>query len=190
MQTVIGLGKAGCNIAECLKEHPQYDILKIDAGLKKTKKTLGLKEQVSSELYEQKIPRSLSKFLENVGPETLLITSCGAVSGASLRILEKIKDKTKITLLYVIPDKEELSEIQKLQNELNDLIENGNPNSYAKAMTRKLRWLGFDQGVIGENGSVQIEKVKGAADMYLQVYAPLDSTAWRASVTCKDLKGF
>ena len=116
MQTVIGLGKAGCNIAECLKEHPQYDILKIDAGLKKTKKTLGLKEQVSSELYEQKIPRSLSKFLENVGPETLLITSCGAVSGASLRILEKIKDKTKITLLYVIPDKEELSEIQKLQN--------------------------------------------------------------------------
>lgn len=81
-------------------------------------------------------------------------------------------------------------EIQKLQNELNDLIENGNPNSYAKAMTRKLRWLGFDQGVIGENGSVQIEKVKGAADMYLQVYAPLDSTAWRASVTCKDLKGF
>ena len=81
-------------------------------------------------------------------------------------------------------------EIQRLKDELANLIENGNPNDYAKSMTRKLKWLGYEQGVIGENGSVQIEKVKGVPDMYLQVYAPLDDTAWRASVTCKDLKAF
>ena len=97
MQTVIGLGQAGCNIADCMKLYPEYDILKIDTGLKKTKKTLGFKEQKSSELYEEKTPKTLNKFLEVVEDETLFITSCGAVSGASLRILEKIKDKTKIT---------------------------------------------------------------------------------------------
>jgi len=116
MQTVIGLGQAGCNIADCMKLYPQYDVLKIDVGLKRTKKTLGLKEQATPELYEEKIPRTLNKFLEGVGDETLFITSCGFVSGATLRILEKIKDKTKITLMYIIPDKEGMSEIQKLQN--------------------------------------------------------------------------
>ena len=75
MQTIIGLGKAGCNIADCFKLYPEYDVLKIDVGLKKTKKTLGLKEQPTPELYEEKIPRTLNKFLENVNEETLFITS-------------------------------------------------------------------------------------------------------------------
>ena len=34
MQTVIGLGKAGCNIADHLSQYPQYQIKKIDVGLK------------------------------------------------------------------------------------------------------------------------------------------------------------
>ena len=116
MQTVIGLGQAGCNVAECFRLYPEYDILKLDVGLKKTKKTLGLKEQPSPEFYEENVPKILNKFLENVGTETLFITSCGSVSAASLRILEKIKGKTKITLMYIIPNKEGMSETQKLQN--------------------------------------------------------------------------
>jgi|TARA_R110002020_G_scaffold1110_1_gene5473 hypothetical protein len=82
---------------------------------------------------------------------------------------------------------ENAKEIARLEAELADLMANGNPNSYAKSMTRQLKWMGFDQGVIGTNGSITFEKVQGAADMYLQVYAPLDSTIWRASVTCQDL---
>jgi len=78
-------------------------------------------------------------------------------------------------------------EVVRLEAELADLMANGNPNSYAKSMTRQLKWMGYEQGVIGTNGSVSFEKVKGAADMYLQVYAPLDDTAWNASVTCEDL---
>jgi len=78
-------------------------------------------------------------------------------------------------------------EIVRLEAELADLMANGNPNSYAKSMTRQLKWMGYEQGVIGTNGSVSFEKVRGAADMYLQVYAPLDSTIWNASVTCEDL---
>ena len=143
MQTIIGLGKAGCNIADCFKLYPEYDVLKIDVGLKKTKKTLGLKEQPTPELYEEKIPRTLNKFLENVNEETLFITSCGSVSSASLRILEKIKDKTKITVMYIIPSQEGLSDIQKLQN-----------NTLFNVLQQFARSTLFEKIILLDNGKI------------------------------------
>ena len=96
MQTVIGLGKAGCNIADHLSQYPQYQIKKIDVGLKKTKTTFGLKHQGSPELYEStQLPKGINNFLEGVMSETLFITSCGAVSGASLKYYRKYTRKPK-----------------------------------------------------------------------------------------------
>tara|TARA_R110000824_G_scaffold134691_4_gene297700 strand:+ start:4096 stop:4944 length:849 start_codon:yes stop_codon:yes gene_type:complete len=119
MQTVIGLGQAGCNIADQFKQYPQYKIIKIDVGLKKTKRTFGLKPQASPELYEKKLPKGIIKYLqEEVMPETLFITSCGMVSGASLSILEKIKDKTNISIMYIIPQRANIVGDKKLQNNL------------------------------------------------------------------------
>ena len=119
MQTVIGLGKAGCNIADHLSQYPQYQIKKIDVGLKKTKTTFGLKHQGSPELYEStQLPKGINNFLEGVMSETLFITSCGAVSGASLKILQKIHTKTKIRVMYVIPQEDDLVGEKLLQNRL------------------------------------------------------------------------
>jgi len=119
MQTVIGLGQAGCNIADQLKQYPQYKIIKLDVGLRKTKTSFGLKRQTSPELYEKKLPRGIIKYLqEEVMPETLFITSCGMVSGASLSILEKIKDYTNVSIMYIVPKPEEVSGDKKLQNNL------------------------------------------------------------------------
>ena len=119
MQTVIVLGKAGCNIADQLSQYPQYQIKKIDVGLKKTKTTFGLKHQDSPELYEKSnMPKGINNFLEGVMPETLFITSCGAVSGASLKILQKIHKKTKLTVMYIIPQKDDLAGEKLLQNRL------------------------------------------------------------------------
>ena len=119
MQTVIGLGKAGCNIADQLSQYPQYKIKKIDVGLKKTKSTFGLKHQDSPELYESTaMPKGINNFLEGVMSETLFITSCGAVSGASLKILQKIHTKTKVKVLYIIPQKDDLVGEKLLQNNL------------------------------------------------------------------------
>ena len=119
MQTVIGLGKAGCNIADHLSQYPQYQIKKIDVGLKKTKTTFGLKHQDGPELYEKaNLPKGINNFLEGVMSETLFITSCGAVSGASLKILQKINKKTKIKILYIVPQKDDLVGEKKLQNNL------------------------------------------------------------------------
>ena len=119
MQTVIGLGQAGCNIADQFKQYPQYNVIKLDVGLRKTKTSFGLKHQTSPELYEKSLPRGIVKHLqEGVMPETLFITSCGMVSGASLSILSKIKDHTNITVMYVIPQQAELVGDKKLQNNL------------------------------------------------------------------------
>ena len=119
MQTVIGLGRAGCSIADQLSQYPQYKVKKLDVGLKKTKATFGLKHQDSSELYEKtNLPKGINNFLEGVMSETLFITSCGAVSGASLKILEKIKNKTKIKIMYVLPQSDDLTGEKALQNNL------------------------------------------------------------------------
>ena len=119
MQTVIGLGQAGCNIADQFKQYPQYKIIKLDEGLRKTKSSFGLKRQTSPELYEENLPRGIVKYLqEGVMSETLFITSCGMVSGAALSILSKIKDNTNITVMYIIPERTELVGDKKLQNNL------------------------------------------------------------------------
>ena len=119
MQTVIGLGKAGCNVADHLSQYSQYQIKKIDVGLKKTKTTFGLKHQSGPELYEQNsLPKGINNFLEGVMSETLFITSCGAVSGASLKILQKIRKKTKIKVMYIVPQRDDLSGEKLLQNNL------------------------------------------------------------------------
>jgi hypothetical protein len=119
MQTVIGLGQAGCNIADQFKQYPQYKTIKLDVGLRKTKTSFGLKHQTSPELYEENLPRGIVKYLqEGVMPETLFITSCGMVSGASLSLLSRIKDHTNITVMYILPERTELVGDKKLQNNL------------------------------------------------------------------------
>lgn len=117
MQTIIGLGKAGCAIADRFSQFPQYKIYKIDEGLKKIPSHYAMKRHETPEQYEANCP-NLEQFLEGVNQEILFITSCGNVSGASLRILEQIKDKCKINILYIKPDVSFLSDTNILQNNL------------------------------------------------------------------------
>ena len=116
---IIGLGEAGCNIAECFKIYPQYNIYKIDTGLKKAKGVYALKHQDNSEAYEKTIPSLHRTFLKGVMHDILFITSCGNVSGASLQLLNQLHKKNcKISVLYIKPDESSLSKEKKLQNNL------------------------------------------------------------------------
>ena len=45
MEIIIGLGKAGCAIADRFAHYPQYEVYKMDVGLKRTPRTYGLKAQ-------------------------------------------------------------------------------------------------------------------------------------------------
>ena len=54
MQTVIGLGKAGCSIADALLSvYPQYQIKKIDVGLKRPKQHLVLSIRTAPNFMNQ-----------------------------------------------------------------------------------------------------------------------------------------
>ena len=114
---VIGLGSAGCIIAEKFSRYPQYNIYKIDVELRGLKKDgiYTMPKQKTAEDYEAKCP-SLKNFFKNVTGNVLFIV-CGAgkISGATLRILETIKH-CQISLMYVLPDTELLSERAQMRN--------------------------------------------------------------------------
>lgn len=118
MQTVVGLGQAGCKIADKFDIYPQYNIFKIDTEISSLENVFDIPRCATSEDYEHSDYPGLTSFFTNIAPETLFITSCGTISGASLRILEKLKEKSKITVMYIVPDKSNLTDLQKLQNNL------------------------------------------------------------------------
>jgi hypothetical protein len=116
---VVGLGAAGCNIADKFAKYPQYNIYKIDVGLKGLKKDgiFSLQEYENAEDYEKKCP-SFKNFFKDVDKEVLFIV-CGAgkVANASLRALEALKN-CNIELLYVVPDLDLLSHSSAQQNKI------------------------------------------------------------------------
>ena len=115
MKTIIGLGAAGCNIAESFSQYPQYKIYKIDTNMEDAKNCYNLPDLKSPEEYEAKCP-SFKKFFRYVKGDVLFITSCGYVSAASLRILEHLKNKCNINILYVKPDLTLLPETKMLNH--------------------------------------------------------------------------
>lgn len=120
MDAVIGLGAAGCNIAEQFAKYPQYKVYKIDVGLESLNdlsglvydeveesnvKTFSMPLQLTSEDYEKNCP-SMKTFFEELkeGDNVLFVLAGGGkITGASLRILETIKD-CNLSIMYVKPD--------------------------------------------------------------------------------------
>lgn len=120
MDAVIGLGAAGCNIADQFAKYPQYKVYKIDVGLESLNdlsglvydeveesnvKTFSMPLQLTSEDYEKNCP-SMKTFFEELkeGDNVLFVVAGGGkIAGASLRILETIKD-CNLSIMYVKPD--------------------------------------------------------------------------------------
>ena len=120
MDAVIGLGAAGCNIADQFAKYPQYKVYKIDVGLESLNdlsgvvydeveqsnvKTFSMPLQLTSEDYEKNCP-SMKSFFEELkeGDNVLFVLAGGGkIVGASLRILETIKD-CNLSIMYVKPD--------------------------------------------------------------------------------------
>jgi len=111
MDTIVGLGNAGCNIVDVFAKYPQYLTYKLDVGLKRTKTTFPLKHYEKIEDYEEKMP-SLKTFFKDAGGEILFVLAgAGKVSSASLSILQYLK-KYKINILYIRPELSLLNETQ------------------------------------------------------------------------------
>ena len=110
---VIGLGQAGCNIADLLSVYPQYKTYKIDVGIE-GKRCYDVKKQKGPEEYEKNVP-SMKTFFKGIKGETLFVVGgSGNISAMCLSIMEQIKDKCELSVLYVRPDTSLLSKNKTL----------------------------------------------------------------------------
>ena len=115
MDKIIGLGRLGCSVAEEFSAYPEYRIYKINT---ETDERGSLSLDVSSTIdeYERGIDQQeVEVYLRSVksSDEVLFIVEGGdPISGATLRILETIKDSS-VTIMYLCPDRQMISDIQK-----------------------------------------------------------------------------
>jgi len=121
MDTIIGLGNAGCNIADMFGTYSQYNIFKLDVGLEKSPNSFPLQEHSKIEDYEEKQP-NFHSFLRDIHGEVLVVIGGGGkISSASLAILECLKKKCKINILYIKPS---ISFLNETQQKLEKLVYN------------------------------------------------------------------
>jgi len=109
---VVGLGKAGRNIAKAFSKFPQYETFTIDTN---DDASIMIEECSSHEEYDAKFPH-LELDIQN---EEVLVVIAGAgkISGGSLRLLEQLQNN-KVTVLYIESDLTIMSEIQKKQERI------------------------------------------------------------------------
>ena len=121
MKVIVGLGEAGCNIADLFAKYPQYKVYKIDTGLESFKdlvvddldtrtrrvNNFDMPRQASSEDYEKNCP-FMRGFFSDLTPKDdvmFVVSGGGNIAGASLRVMEVLKD-CKLSVLYIQPDLE------------------------------------------------------------------------------------
>ena len=115
MDVIIGLGEVGCNIAQKFADYPQYDVYCIDSEKRKLDNFLYITPRTSHEEYEQKTRLKNAFFKEMKGHVLFVVSGGSTISGASLRILEKVKH-LPTSILYIKPDPAHLSSIESLHD--------------------------------------------------------------------------
>jgi hypothetical protein len=109
MDKIIGLGKAGCNIARGFEKYPQYDVYKIDKKPSDEMNYYRYPDYQDPELYDAHNP-DIDYFFKGLEGEMLFVTCGGSkISAASLNILGRIRERGQINVLYIRPNVQELS---------------------------------------------------------------------------------
>ena len=112
---VVGLGKAGCNIAKAFSKFPQYETYGIDVH---KEADITIKKRKSHEEYDEAFPDLRRKL--KAKDEDVLVVTCGAgqISGGILRLMEQLSTHNRLRVLYVQPDVSLMSENQKKQEKI------------------------------------------------------------------------
>ena len=96
---MIGLGEAGKNIVKLFKPHTKnYKIIVLDEDE-------GIKPQDSVEKYDEQPFKLTQKGLKSHSEAFLFLCGSGKIAGASLRVLEALRNY-KTTVVYIVPDLE------------------------------------------------------------------------------------
>ena len=113
---IIGLGQAGCAIANRFQKYPEYSVYCLDTKNDNYDASfLEIKEQKDHEGYESSY---LSTELSvDDKPITLILSGAGKISGICLRILEEIHNND-INILYIKPDTTLLTQKAKIREKI------------------------------------------------------------------------
>ena len=113
---VMGLGRAGCAIADCFSKFPQYEIYKFDHDIE-GENCFNIPKKKSHEDYEKKFP-NFKKDLQSISGDVIFILcGAGSITGGALRLLEQLSD-VSVTILYIQPDVTMLSETETIQERI------------------------------------------------------------------------
>ena len=113
MDILIGLGNVGHKLTKAFSKHPQYKIITIDH---EDGSTIKVPKFETPEEYENNFPDISSKLSQVKGEILFIVSGASIISGAALRILEQIHKKGSISVLYIHPDVDTLSETRRLQS--------------------------------------------------------------------------
>jgi len=120
LDKVIGVGEFGCALAEELTAYPEYRVYKINSETTE-RGSLGIGSYSDMQEYESNIDEDeVAVYLRSVrdGDEVLVVVEGGdPITGSLLRILNTISE-AKISVLYVCPDRNICSEIQKRDDKI------------------------------------------------------------------------
>ncbi len=112
---IVGLGDAGCKIADAFAEHLQYKIFKINVDIE-GEGCYTVPEFENPEKYEEYTYPKIKAFFKGMkGETTFIVGGSGKISCGSLKILQSIKNRD-ISIMYIKPDISMLDE-QKLMIE-------------------------------------------------------------------------
>jgi hypothetical protein len=116
METIIGLGSAGCNIADAFARYPQYKTLKFDVDLY-GEGCYFLPKYETPEEYEAHISDFTNVFDRVEGDVLLVLGGSGNVTGGALRLLEQLGGH-RTNVLYIQPNIALLGERKRQQERL------------------------------------------------------------------------
>ena len=112
---IIGLGRAGCEIARKFENYEQYEIFYVDSEDREYPTFLPVEVQNSHEDYEKQYKElNLSKCR---GKTTLILSGAGKISGCVLRLLEQIQNPA-VEIIYIKSDEAPLSNLAKTRDRI------------------------------------------------------------------------
>ena len=111
---VVGMGKAGCNIAKAFSKFPQYTTYGIDTD---PEADITIRAKKSHEDYDANFPDLRKKLKFKNEDVVVVVAGAGKISGGILRLLEQLKNN-RTTVLYIEGDLSIMSEVQKKQERI------------------------------------------------------------------------
>ena len=154
MDVVVGLGSAGCSMADLFANYPQYKVYKVDVGLRGYKKDgiFSFPEQPTPEAYEANCPSMKSFFKDVRGDILFIVCGAGNIASASLRVLEHLKH-CNINVLYIKPEIDFLSKPSSMREQ----TVRGVLQEYARSGVFRKMYIVDNKAVEGVVGDTPID---------------------------------